>query len=69
VERVGWVPSKPVKEIFPEIKKKAKTVYVVHQRKPPVTPYSMNLTGMLSSVSTSAIKDSGKTDLMKIRFI
>ncbi len=26
VERVGWVPSKPVKEIFPEIKKKAKTV-------------------------------------------
>jgi len=38
VERVEWVPLEPLKKIFPEIKKKAKIVYVVHERKPPTTP-------------------------------
>jgi len=38
VERVEWVPLEPLKECFPEIKKKAKTVYVVHERKLPTNP-------------------------------
>ncbi len=38
VERVEWVPLEPLKRCFPEIKKKAKTVYVVHERKPPTNP-------------------------------
>jgi len=38
VERVEWVPLESLKEIFPEIKKKAKIVYVVHERKLPANP-------------------------------
>jgi len=38
VERVEWVPLQPLKRCFPEIKKKAKTIYVVHERKPPTNP-------------------------------
>lgn len=38
VRRVEWVPLEPLKEIFPEIRKKANIVYVVHERKPPSNP-------------------------------
>ena len=38
VQRIEWTPLKPLKEIFPQIKEKAKTVYVVHERKPPTNP-------------------------------
>jgi len=38
VERAEWVPLEPLKEIFPEIRKKAKIVYVVHERKLPTSP-------------------------------
>ena len=37
-EGVEWVPLKPLREIFPEIRKKAKTIYVVHERKPLTNP-------------------------------
>jgi len=35
---VEWVPLEPLKKIFSEIKKKAKTVYVVHERRLPANP-------------------------------
>lgn len=38
VERVEWVPLEPLKKCFSEIKKKAKTVYVVNERKLPTNP-------------------------------
>ncbi|MFQ5906515.1 MAG: hypothetical protein ACE5JA_08075 [bacterium] len=38
VERVEWVPLEPLKECFRDIKRKAKTVYVVHERKLPTSP-------------------------------
>lgn len=38
VERVEWVPLEPLKKCFSEIRKKAKTVYVVQERKPPTNP-------------------------------
>ncbi|HID93386.1 MAG TPA: hypothetical protein EYP60_04735 [bacterium (Candidatus Stahlbacteria)] len=38
VERVEWVPLEPLKSIFSKIKKKAKIVYVVHERKLPTNP-------------------------------
>jgi len=38
VQRIEWAPLKPLKEIFPRIKEKAKTVYVVHERTPPPNP-------------------------------
>ena len=38
VERVEWVPLEPLKQIFPEIRKKAKVVYVVQERKLPTNP-------------------------------
>ncbi len=38
LQRIEWIPLKPLKEIFPQIKEKAKTVYVVHERKPPSNP-------------------------------
>lgn len=38
VERVEWVPLEPLKKIFSQIKKKAKIVYVVHERKLPTNP-------------------------------
>ena len=37
-QRIEWVPLKHLREIFPEIRRKAKTVYVVHERKPPKNP-------------------------------
>jgi hypothetical protein len=37
-EMVEWVPLEPLRKIFPEIRKKAKTVYVVHERKLPTNP-------------------------------
>jgi len=37
-ERLEWVPLKPLKEIFPEVRRKAKTVYVIHERRPPENP-------------------------------
>jgi len=39
VERVEWVPLEPLKRCFPQIKKKAKIVYVVHERRPPTNPF------------------------------
>jgi hypothetical protein len=44
-ERVEWVPLEPLREIFPEIREKAKTVYVVHERKLPTTPMFYDLEG------------------------
>jgi hypothetical protein len=38
VERVEWVPLEPLKKIFSEIKKKAKIIYVVHERRLPTNP-------------------------------
>ena len=38
VERVEWVPLEQLKGIFPEIRKKAKIVYVVHERGLPTNP-------------------------------
>jgi len=38
VERVEWVPLEPLKKIFSEMKKKAKMVYVVHERRLPTNP-------------------------------
>jgi len=38
VERVEWVPLEQLKKIFSEIKKKAKVVYVVHERRLPTNP-------------------------------
>ena len=38
IERVEWVPLEPLKEIFPKIRKKAKIVYAVHERKLPTNP-------------------------------
>lgn len=38
VERVEWAPLEPLIRCFPEIKRKAKTVYVVHERRPPTNP-------------------------------
>ncbi len=37
-QRLEWTPLKNLLEIFPQIKKKAKTVYVIHERKPPTNP-------------------------------
>ena len=37
-QRIEWTPLEHLIEIFPEIRKKAKTVYVVHERKPPKNP-------------------------------
>ena len=34
-ERIEWAPIKHLLGVFPEIRRKAKTVYVVHERKPP----------------------------------
>ena len=34
-QRIEWTPVEELLEIFPEIRRKAKTVYVVHERKPP----------------------------------
>ncbi|MCK4476502.1 MAG: hypothetical protein KAU16_07220 [Methanophagales archaeon] len=42
-ERVERVPLEPLREIFPEIRKKAKTVYVVHERKLPTNPMFYDL--------------------------
>jgi len=33
-----WVPLEPLIRCFSQIKKKAKTVYVVHERRPPTNP-------------------------------
>lgn len=38
VERVEWAPLEPLREIFTEIKKRAKVVYVVHERRLPTNP-------------------------------
>jgi len=38
VERVEWVPLEPLKRIFSEMKKKARIVYVVHERRCPTNP-------------------------------
>ena len=37
-QRIEWAPLKLLKEIFPEIRRRAKTVYVIHERKPPTNP-------------------------------
>ncbi len=37
-ERIEWAPLKLLLEIFPKIRSRAKTVYVVHERKPPTNP-------------------------------
>ena len=37
-QRIEWAPIKLLKEIFPEIRRRARTVYVVHERKPPTNP-------------------------------
>ncbi len=34
-QRIEWYPMEDLLKIFPEVKRKAKTVYVVHERKPP----------------------------------
>jgi glycosyltransferase involved in cell wall biosynthesis len=36
IQRLEWVPLEPLKKIYPEIKKKAKIIYVVHERKLPL---------------------------------
>lgn len=37
-QRLEWAPIDPLKEIFPKIRRKARTVYIVHERKPPADP-------------------------------
>lgn len=37
-QRIGWIPLKPLLKVFPKIKKKAPTVYVVHERETPKDP-------------------------------
>ena len=37
-ERIEWTPIKHLRRIFSEIRKKAKTIYVIHERKPPSSP-------------------------------
>jgi hypothetical protein len=38
VQRVEWIPLEPLKKIFSEIKKRAKIIYIVHERKLPSNP-------------------------------
>lgn len=38
IQRLEWIPLEPLKKIYPEIKKKAKIVYVVHERQLPSNP-------------------------------
>ena len=38
IQRLEWIPLEPLKKIFSEIKKKAKIIYVVHERKLPLNP-------------------------------
>lgn len=37
-QRIEWTPMEEILKIFPEIRRKAKTVYIVHERKPPTNP-------------------------------
>ena len=38
IQRMEWTPLNHLKRIYPEIRKKAKIVYVVHERKLPKNP-------------------------------
>ncbi|MCD6535836.1 MAG: hypothetical protein J7K49_02230 [Thaumarchaeota archaeon] len=37
-QRIEWAPLKLLREIFPEIRRRTRTVYVVHERRPPSNP-------------------------------
>ncbi len=44
IQRLEWIPLEPLKRIFSAIRKKAKIIYVVHERKLPLNPLFYDFT-------------------------